>query len=49
MMFQDLNNDIIADHIEKWVNNYFPNEISWSLGRYLNIGKLIYFLNIFMY
>lgn len=49
MMFQDLNNDIIADHIEKWINNYFPNEIYRSSGRYLNIWKLIYFLNIFMY
>ena len=49
MMFQDLNNDIIAEHIEEWINNNIPNEASSSLGRYLNIRKLISFLSGFIF
>ena len=47
--FQDLNNDVIAAHIEEWINNNIPNEKSSSLGRYLNIRKLISFLSFFIF
>ena len=45
MMFQDTNNDIIANHIENWIMNNVPNRGSNSLGRILNIRKLLSLLN----
>ena len=49
MMFQDLNNDVVADHIEKWINNNIPNGSSSSLSRYLNIRKLLSLLTGFIF
>ena len=45
MMFQDLNNDIIADHIEDWIKQNLPTKTSNSLSKYININiiKLISF------
>ena len=45
MMFQDTNNDIIANHIENWIKNNVPNEGSNSFARNLSIRKLLSFMN----
>lgn len=38
MMFQDLNNDIIANHVEDWINHNFPTKTSNSLSKFININ-----------
>ena len=40
MMFQDTNNDIIANHIENWIKNNVPNEGSNSFARNLRFSTL---------
>ena len=42
MMFQDLNNDVIADHIEKWIINNV--EGSYSNSRFIELKSIILLL-----
>ena len=41
MMFQDLNNDVVEEHIEKWISANAPNPSANLLAKYLNIRKLM--------
>ena len=49
MMFQDTNNDVIANHIETWITNNIPNESSNSISRILNIRKLASLINYLLF
>ncbi len=45
MMFQDTNNDVIANHIENWIKTNVPNGGSGSSARILSIRKLLSLVN----
>ena len=55
MMFQDLNNDVIADHIESWINNHLESisspvqPISTSFSKYINIFGLFNLITLFIF
>ena len=54
MMFQDLNNDVIADHIETWINKNLENisgtiQRLTSFSKYINIIGLFNFITLFIF
>ena len=44
MMFQDLNNDVIADHIEKWIEDNVQkiDDDSSDKGNYIKLSLYIF-------
>lgn len=55
MMFQDLNNDVIANHIETWINNNLESitipiqTTTTSFAKYLNIFGLFNLIILFIF
>ena len=44
MMFQDLNNDVIAEHIENWIINNVEGSNSNSSSRFIKLTGLVFIL-----